>query len=171
MTSRQTTFVRFLFLQTHVSQILLCEVLNGRLIAKLSDFGIARQEVSMRVAGSSLLPIHAPEQRYTQKADVFAYGVLLYALLGGKVELPFNRANVRVYPSGLPYPNLCGLVDCCVAEDEDERPDFSAICSALEACCTLSEIAVEANHLTILKLITPTERCVTNDAFSRSEPA
>lgn len=81
--------------------------------------------------------------RYTEKADVYSYGMLCFELLTGKV--PFEDGhmqgdkasrNVRagerpLFPSPSPPKFLTALTKRCWQPDPTQRPGFSVLCRAL----------------------------------------
>ena len=119
---------------------------------KLMDFGIAKtHELSLTSPGITMgTPYYmAPEQvtgrGVTYLADVYAFGILLYELLGGTkpisgdtVEQLFARIlheQVDLAPlrqAGIPEP-ICALIGRCVAKNPADRPQgFAAVRRELE---------------------------------------
>lgn len=111
--------------------------------AKLTDFGIARQEsrtfVSGRAGGSfwSLTPEHLREEEITQQADLYALGVLLYRMLCSahpfavKGDLDTHRMlqgavlpiSDRIPPE-MEVPHiLSNLIDRLLDPDPRQRPN------------------------------------------------
>ena len=128
-------------------------LLDATGVAKVTDFGLAARAPDDTARGGSLTAETgtyrwmAPEvirhERYSKKADVFSFGMILFELLTH--QLPFAdlaplQAAVSValnderppLPDGCPAP-LARLVASCWASDRGGRPAFSWVAEAVAA--------------------------------------
>ena len=122
---------------------------DGRLV--VADFGLARFHVTANAAEMTaetgsyrwMAPEVIRHERYSKKADVFSFGMILFELLTH--QLPFAdlaplQAAVSValnderppLPDGCPAP-LARLVASCWASDRGGRPAFSWVAEAVAA--------------------------------------
>ena len=125
----------------------ICLTQSGRV--KIMDFGIAKLvSAEMTRTGQTLgTPYYmAPEQvqgaKIDGRADIFAFGVVLYELLTG--VRPFEGSDMAsvlykvVFKPPPPLPEalpavLKAVVERCLAKDPEQRyPDFSAVLVDLE---------------------------------------
>ncbi|KAL6053872.1 DEP domain-containing protein [Balamuthia mandrillaris] len=126
-------------------------LLDGNLVAMVSDFGLSRlalAEGGQGVTGTNFGPVKhmAPEsivnRVYSQKSDAFSFGVFLYELVTMqepypeesllKVALEVVKEGRRpVIPSDCP-PVFRDLMTRCWKEDPEERPGFAEILEILE---------------------------------------
>lgn len=132
---------------------------NGDIIvAKVSDFGLSRKlllspELQNRVVDNPiwLAPEIIRNQKYTEKADVYSFGIIIYELLSRRV--PFDEteflwevqeAIVEGKRPDIPNcPKLYGeLIETCWAADPDARPNFDVI---LQKLGVLSSEFAESN--------------------------
>jgi eukaryotic-like serine/threonine-protein kinase len=121
-------------------------MLDGHGVVKIIDFGLSREIDKNNHTNSAIgyLPYMAPELlkppvTFTQKADVYAFGVLALSLLKSKIP-PFCVATPRTYPfpqadiksafSGF-HQNLQENLYLCVSESPDNRPSMDVIHSLL----------------------------------------
>ncbi|EAY19955.1 TKL family protein kinase [Trichomonas vaginalis G3] len=124
-------------------------LLDANDFPKVCDFGMSRTlpENGELMSGSvGTVQWMAPEvlksERYTEKADVYSYGVLLWELLTG--DSPFKKmrdvqvtiavlsSNAR--PMMPPNPSrISKLIKICWDTDPDKRPDFETIAKILES--------------------------------------
>ena len=141
------------------ANILLQSQADGRLLAKLTDFGIARPEdedstltrlTSLDTRGPGTPAYMAPERIDPQTfgpisaaTDLYAAGIILFELLAGRP--PFRGAMTEIFtghlmqppdlgllPPGLP-PGLITLLDRALAKRSSDRyPDADAFLAALE---------------------------------------
>jgi serine/threonine protein kinase len=123
-------------------------LLDEQLYPRICDFGIARYGESGDRMTLNLGTPHwmAPEMystvTYTNKVDVYAYGMLLYELLTESV--PFRGKKAMQIAMGVVNgerpilhrstpPGLARLMRRCWSADADERPDFVSIYAEFEA--------------------------------------
>jgi predicted ATPase len=141
--------------------------------AKLNDFGLARSiasrvSVEGTVAGTVfyLAPELALGQEYDGRADLYAFGVLLYELATGR--LPFiaddpiavisQHLHARAVPprarqDGIP-PALDALIVRLLSKDPQDRPASAAeVLRCLEAPDILDQEAAPARELSVLERI------------------
>ena len=125
---------------------------TGSGVVKLMDFGIAKAENSQLTRPGFTLgtPFYmAPEQvrgqEITNRADIYAFGVLLFELLSGVRAIEGDTVERIFYEilykpldltpletAGVPQP-LPDLVALCTAKDPAQRPrSFGDVCATLE---------------------------------------
>ncbi len=127
----------------------LVEAATGRLV--ITDFGIARTGMDANVTRVGEMigtPRYmAPEQLACEaldaRADLFAFGVMLYELITGQrpwsgdtaVAVAVAQATKPLRPIGVKVPpELAAIVEKCLRIDPTERPGSAAeIATALEA--------------------------------------
>jgi Protein tyrosine and serine/threonine kinase len=139
--------------------ILLQPAPGGGVIAKVADFGMAHVGHSVRVtrvvnpvwlAPEVLLArrSRSPETPITKKADVYAFGVILYELLTRSdfienvtflnvVEDKIISGYRPVLPKHTPY-RYAKLVSACWDADPDQRPAFIGVSYALSRFATVN---------------------------------
>ncbi|OHT06574.1 hypothetical protein TRFO_25393 [Tritrichomonas foetus] len=107
-------------------------------IAEIKDGSCSYQQITPWTAPEMMI-----SDKYDQKVDVYSYGIVLWEILTH--EVPFRGlsplviahevtdSNCRLLiPQNCP-PKLAKLIEVCWSKDPAERPDFSAIVSALES--------------------------------------
>ncbi len=125
---------------------------TGTGVVKLMDFGIAKAENSQLTRPGFTLgtPFYmAPEQvrgqEISNRADIYAFGVLLFELLSGVRAIEGDTVERIFYEilykpldltpletAGVPQP-LPDLVAVCTAKDPAQRPQsFAEVCATLE---------------------------------------
>ena len=125
---------------------------TGSGVVKLMDFGIAKAENSQLTRPGFTLgtPFYmAPEQvrgqEITNRADIYAFGVLLFELLSGAraiegdtverifYEILYKPLDLKpLETAGVPQP-LPELVAVCTSKDPAQRPQsFAEVCATLE---------------------------------------
>ena len=125
---------------------------TGTGVVKLMDFGIAKAENSQLTRPGFTLgtPFYmAPEQvrgqEVTNRADIYAFGVLLFELLSGVraiegdtverifYEILYKPLDLKpLETAGVPQP-LPDLVALCTSKDPAQRPQsFGDVCATLE---------------------------------------
>lgn len=124
-------------------------LLDANDFPKVCDFGMSRMmpENNEMMSGSvGTVQWMAPEvlrsERYTEKADVYSFGILLWELLTGdapfkqmrdvQVTLAVLSSNAR--PMMPPNPSrIAKLIKICWDSDPEKRPDFETISKMLES--------------------------------------
>jgi hypothetical protein len=125
--------------------------------AKIGDFGLAQQKRAVN-AGRVGSPVYmAPEMlqnsAFTEKADVFSFGVILWELFTKKepYEGQFadvadlsnavvNRESRPEMPADMPE-RLRALIEQCWAQAPSKRPSFAELCRAT----TLDDVVIDAH--------------------------
>jgi len=128
-------------------------LIGDNMIAKVSDFGLARFShsssknnslISMREEGLPLkwlAPESLLERKYSTKSDVWSFGVTLIEILTQNrpyPDLESTQAAIRVSrgdlrPEAPPgtLSTIMDLVTMCNNFDPEKRPDFKEICDIL----------------------------------------
>ena len=126
-------------------------LLDATGVAKVTDFGLASRAPDDTMRGGSLTAETgtyrwmAPEvirhERYSKKADVFSFGMILFELLTHQLpfaDQPALQAAVAVALAAArpPLPDRCPpalarLVSLCWASESSERPSFTYVADAL----------------------------------------
>ena len=140
------------------ANIMLCERKGRANFVKILDFGLAKLTedekniTSEQIIGTAnfLSPEQIKGEPTDQRVDVYAVGVMFYAMLSGR--LPFDADNnaallykhvneeppplEEALPEGHDIPgDLIDLVHQCLAKDPTERPaDAGAMVEVLRAC-------------------------------------
>jgi tetratricopeptide (TPR) repeat protein len=152
-------------------------------VAKLLDFGIARQEKQDRGltrTGNVIGTIHymAPERlrdrAFDGRSDIFSAGIMLYQLLTG--QLPFNGEDFSVIQKLLnekhpplgnylhEYPAaLDAILDHSLAKDPDERYN-----SADEMAAEISTVVDEVKKGQVLEMVEQAESLVKEQEFTKA---
>lgn len=124
-------------------------LLDNNFFPKLCDFGMSRRlpENNELMSGSVGTPQWmAPEvmrsELYTEKADVYSYGILLWELLTG--DIPFKQmkdvqvvlavlsTNARPMITVHQNYRIANLIRYCWDSDPNNRPDFEHICTMFD---------------------------------------
>jgi hypothetical protein len=127
---------------------------TSNITAKVTDFGVASIEAKPEMTSETgtyrwMAPEVIRHHPYSEKADCYSYGVLLWQLItredpfmnhspleaAGKVALENARPP---FPKGTPA-SAKSLIESCWAEDPQWRPGFDEISKKLEAGLELSE--------------------------------
>jgi serine/threonine protein kinase len=105
----------------------------------ICDFGLSRwgsaEGLPSLYAGT--LQYAAPEQwaptgPYTNKVDVFTFGLVAYELVTGWLPSPQTRSSELRYRSDLFGPLMSKLIGQCWSSTPSERPSFEAILNEFE---------------------------------------
>ena len=104
-------------LDVNVSNILL----NDENVAKLSDFGFARRVLQGAVAPEGLTPTYAPpEGNYTDKSDLYQFGLTIVAMLTANIKAPkLSAKKAREKAS----PVMRRVIDGLLADEPCEREE------------------------------------------------
>lgn len=89
-----------------------------------------------------MAPEVAQEQSYSEKADVYSFGIMLWQLLsletpygklhGGKIEYSVCHLNLRPKLDNTWPKPMIKLLEDCWARNPPRRPTMEVVCSALE---------------------------------------
>ncbi|XP_024543707.1 protein-tyrosine kinase 2-beta-like isoform X2 [Selaginella moellendorffii] len=127
--------------------ILVGEEDNDLVSIRIADFGVSRPDfisslISEATAKQGTRNFMAPEvwsgERYTKKADVYSYGMMIYQLVTGNVPFEDGMDMEQVLRGERPeVPATCPeflsqLMRECWSHDAKERPSFSDICERLK---------------------------------------
>mmetsp|Transcript_19817 Transcript_19817/g.27674 ORF Transcript_19817/g.27674 Transcript_19817/m.27674 type:complete len:892 (-) Transcript_19817:24-2699(-) len=129
-------------------------LLSGDLIPKVSDFGMSRlieTESSGMQTQTTTGPLKwmAPESLthrvYSNKTDVWSYGVLIYEIflkqdpyphldpVQSATQLILGQVSLLTdFPSNI-HPQVLFLVTACLQVDPQKRPEFDQICEMLDS--------------------------------------
>jgi len=122
------------------------------LAAKVSDFGLSIKPVGKEVKGRKvwnwrwLAPEIMKNQQYTEKIDIYSFGIVLWELISREVpfdeyydELKWNTILEDKIIKGLrpTIPSECpnemkDLISDCWSDDPKKRPSFATITSRLQ---------------------------------------
>ncbi|EQC31334.1 TKL protein kinase [Saprolegnia diclina VS20] len=144
-------------------------LLNEAYVAKLSDFGTSREfgpDDHVLTAEVGTVPWIAPEvlkgTRYSEKADIYSFGVLLSELdthqvpyFNQIVTLPIGGINVTLTKARIAMlvaanelrpafsrscpPAILAIATRCLAHEPDERPTARQLLSSLSSLCLEGE--------------------------------
>ncbi|KAL6522546.1 hypothetical protein OROMI_031504 [Orobanche minor] len=145
-------------------------LLDGNLMAKISDFGLARLDleddthISTRIAGTFgyMAPEYVMRGYLTDKADVYSFGVLLLEVISG-------RSNVIISGEGLMYlldqaillsetDNLMELVDPSLESNFNKQEIMSTMNIAL--LCTIIDYAERPSMSAVVSMLTGSSRVI-----------
>jgi serine/threonine protein kinase len=115
---------------------------------KICDFGLSRrkrpEDMMTSCVGTPLYraPEVFKEEQYTEKVDVFSFGVMLYEIVTGRRIYPtagdFPTLRERVTQGKMPLipsevaPFVSNLISSCWSLEADERPTFGDILCRLQ---------------------------------------
>jgi len=119
------------------------KVVDGRIEigkVKLSDFGISKEGGSFSTVGIGTMHYMAPEIKnasitgikYSRKADVYSFGILLGELVCGlkPVNIVVDYSYSKFEKAG--YATLYNLYKKCTQEEPNDRPDIDHVLQDLE---------------------------------------
>jgi serine/threonine protein kinase len=139
---------------------------------RIADFGLSRlQELDVTLTRGFGTPLYmapelfAPEPQYTESADVYSFGLILYEIVVGDGALSSPervRETYSLLAKGnrpeIPESVLSGvrkLIGRCWARDPESRPTFGQIFEALESLCF--EIVVGADSRAVRQFLAEIE--------------
>ncbi|XP_024543762.1 mixed lineage kinase domain-like protein [Selaginella moellendorffii] len=138
--------------------ILVGEEDNDLVSIRIADFGVSRpnfissqiEAVSIQGTRNFMAPEVCSGERYTKKADVYSYGMLIYQLVTGNVPFEDGMDMEQVLQGERPeIPATCPeflsqLMRECWSHDAKERPSFSDICERLRQLKTRIITGIES---------------------------
>lgn len=138
-------------------------LLDGNLIPKISDFGLARlheedhTHISTRVAGTLgyMAPEYAMEGYLTDKADVYSFGVVLLEVVSGRTNntKPGEEFNLLGQAKFLSQTdNLMELVDSRLESNRNKEEILATVNIAL--ICTNFLAAERPSMSTVVSMLT-----------------
>ncbi|OHT04631.1 TKL family protein kinase [Tritrichomonas foetus] len=161
-------------------------LLNSDDFPKLCDFGLSRytdEPNDNKPGGVGTVNWMAPEiikgKVYTEKSDVYSYGILLWEMLTGNTpysdmntmkvrdEVAYNNMRPKIPPTC--SPKLERLIKKCWENDPMKRPDFAQIIEYFEngeVGFAGSEPDQVKAYISQYEKITHDERYIDNSAFS-----
>ncbi|CAJ0589943.1 unnamed protein product [Cylicocyclus nassatus] len=114
---------------------------------KISDFGLSRNGTTYRMKTAQKMPIKwmAPESittyTFTQKTDVYTFGVLIYEIFSGTgpyedlrnsvVKKMIVEGKVNQFPSNTPIDVVTYVNEKLWCKDPEKRPNFTSIVEAI----------------------------------------
>mmetsp|Transcript_748 Transcript_748/g.2691 ORF Transcript_748/g.2691 Transcript_748/m.2691 type:complete len:649 (-) Transcript_748:48-1994(-) len=112
---------------------------------KVADFGLSRAQIQATMTATGTPQWSAPEvirhERYSTKADVYSFGVIIYELLSGTIPYrdigPMTALHNVAYQGLRPNfsddsdPAYVELAKECWADDPEQRPPFAALVEVL----------------------------------------
>ncbi|KAH6837288.1 Leucine-rich repeat transmembrane protein kinase [Perilla frutescens var. hirtella] len=139
-------------------------LLNGNLVPKISDFGLAKLDeeedthISTRIAGTYgyMAPEYAMRGYLTDKADVYSFGVVVLEVVSGRVNTISKSKEERFYlldwaNSLKENGNLLELVDPRLESKYKKKEVMTAINVAL--LCTNAEAVERPSMSTVVSLL------------------
>ena len=150
-------------------------LLNSKFEPKIADFGLSKIENSesmQSIVGGTPLwmaPELFLEKQYTNKVDVFAFGMILYQIITGRLPFdgklnPYQISN-NILNGGRPEINgdvqdfYRQLIQDCWKQNPDERPTFDDIVFRLANTNTIisgTDLNIYQNYKNkILKVLKP----------------
>ncbi|XP_047333344.1 somatic embryogenesis receptor kinase 4 [Impatiens glandulifera] len=124
----------------------------------LADLGLHKlltndavySSLKARAAMGYLAPEYTNTGRFTEKSDIYAFGILVFQILSGKLQPGACSKRLHELIDG----NLCGkyleneaeriaeMALNCTRENPDERMSINEIVKELDSCCSCSSSAV-----------------------------
>ncbi|XAR49977.1 Non-specific serine/threonine protein kinase [Bertholletia excelsa] len=149
-------------------------LLDEKFQAKLADFDLSKvvpveggTAVSTRVAGTAgyLDPEYYQSNRFTEKSNVYSFGIVLLEVIAGRLVLPKDQEDAYIVPwvesmiakgyiNGIVNSRLQGIFDvnsvkkalelamACVSLSSTERPTMDYVVAELKECLAM----VKAHH-------------------------
>jgi serine/threonine protein kinase len=123
---------------------LLVTIMDKQTVVKVADFGESRTaQENMTIAAGTynwMAPEVLTSRTYTQKADVFSFGIILWELLTTTLpeRNPQDVAEGRIPP--IPpeyeekYPEYVALIRSCCRQNPNKRPSFQTLVIKLKQC-------------------------------------
>ena len=118
-------------------------------VAKLCDFGLSRMRLETATMTGNIgtaqwtAPEILKESRYTFKADLYSFGIVLVEMVSNQVPFPGMHPLAIVMAVGMKkkkpaipknvHPLLAHLIHCCLEWDPDNRASLPVIMSMLNA--------------------------------------
>jgi len=70
--------------------------------------------------------------KYSNKADIFSFGVLVYVMFEGRIPW-IDKSRVAWKPKQKATKDIYGLIDRCISEDPYDRPSACELSNTFKA--------------------------------------